>query len=385
MSKNRSLVAVSCLVVAGCSSAPTPDTSAPPAGETREALTPGVASSASSPSTETSHEEWRRAMAHSVPATGGCFTASHPSTTWTEVPCAKGPDHPFIPARGFHSHLVGGNLGGDFYADQNGNAITSAEGAFPVLTGVTSQNESFSLQINSEPANVGYCTPHLQDPGSEYCENEWQQFVYSDGWLLMQYWLIGVHGACPSGWNSATVGNEADCWINDAKGMVAVTPFPLADLGEVTLTAVAGTTDSVTLAVGTALTAVSQTSFLGLSSWWNAAEFNVFGPGGGEEVVLDPGSTILVRELVDGAQTPNMPTCGSESFTGETNSLSLVPNSCCALQGPAGIQFTESNVSGTAAPGCPGPNWCRPERCFLGQRWEGAPYCQCVPSRIRLE
>jgi hypothetical protein len=382
MSKTRSLITASFLVVAACSSASSSDTSAPPV-EKADALTPGVAGTVSSPSTATDHQEWRRAMAKSVPPRAGCFTASHPSTTWVEAPCGKAPDHPLIPARGgVHPDLVGGTAS-DFFAQEAGGAISSAEGAFPVVEGVTSGNESFSLQLNTQAANTGYCQPNLQDPGPVYCLDQWQQFVYLDGALFMQYWLIGVNGACPSGWGSYDNDGQADCWTNSTQ-VVAVPAFPLADLGEVTMTAVAGSTDSVTLGVGTTLYAVSQASFLGLWNWWNQAEFNVFGPGGGSEVVFDPGSTVLVRELVDAVHTSSVLSCGSGSFTGESNSLSLVPSSCCDLQGPAGIQFTESNVAGTAAIACPKPNYCEPQRCLFGAYWEGAPYCECVGGFHRV-
>jgi hypothetical protein len=383
MSKNRSLVAVSFLVVAGCSSASSPDTSAPRAEEITDAPALGVTSSVSSPSTTASHQEWRRAMAKSVPPKDGCFTVSHPSTTWIEVPCMKVPSQPGLPARGggVHPDIVG-STSGDFFAQVQGGAITSAEGAFPVVSGVTSANESLSLQLNSQPANTGYCQPNLQDPGPSYCQDQWQQFFYSGGYVFMQYWLIGVNGACPSvDWNPINNDGQLDCWINSPGK--AVPAFSLADLGEVTFTAVAGSTDSVTLAVGTTLYAASQTSFFGLWNWWNQAEFNVFGPGGGETVVFDPGSTVLVRELVDGPQASSVPTCGSGSFTGEMNSLSLVPSSCCALEGPAGIQFTESNAAGSAAFSCPSANYCEPQECLFGAHWEGAPYCECVGVTLR--
>jgi hypothetical protein len=384
MSKNRSFIAFSILAVAGCSSASSSDTSAPRAEEG----TLGAASSVSSPEAETSHQEWRRDMAKSVPTTGGCFTVSHPSTTWVQVPCGKAPDHPLIPAvpaRGaVHPETVGSNSG-DFFAQELGGAISSAEGAFPVLSGVTSANESFSLQLNTQAANTGVCAPNLQDPQPPYCQDQWQQFVYSDGLLFMQYWLIGMNAACPAGWGSFDNGGQADCFRNSTN-VVQVPAFPLSQLGEVVLTGVAGkTTDSVTLAVGTTLYSVSQSSLLGLWDWWNQAEFNVFGNGGGSEVVFDPGATVLVRQLVDGLQPSTSTTCGSGSFTGETNSLSLVPSSCCALPGPAGIQFTESNVSGATASGCPGPNFCAVHRCPVFAHWEGAPYCECVGSLRHIE
>jgi hypothetical protein len=104
-------------------------------------------------------------------------------------------------------------------------------------------------------------------------------------------------------------------------------------------------------------------SLLTLNTWWTAAEFNVFGPGGGTEVNFDANSTLLVRTSVDSPITSSVPSCVDTSFTGETNNLDLVPSSCCVLDGlqPA-VQFTESNVAGATAPGCPSSN-CTPKTC----------------------
>ena len=343
------MVGSACSSSPGQDGAPSSPSPAPPAnGEV------GAASSAVAPATK-GFEEWRQLMARTPLPTEGCFRATHPSTTWEKVTCSKGLQHPFIPAkRGTRPTTVGNGSNGDFAAQVSGT-MSWAEGAFPSVSGVTYATTAFSLQLNSQAQeNVGFCnTP--QDPTD--CQ-EWQQFVYSEGDLFMQYWLVNYGKTCPSGW----MAYGDDCYKNSS--VISVPTPALSSLASLVLTGAAGTTDTVTMSDGTGtLYTVSQASALDLNQWWSAAEFNVFGPGGGSEVTFNAGSTVMVRTSVEGSSAP---TCLQESFTGETNSLNLESGSaplCCALDGisPA-IQFWESNVAGATPPACP-PSTCSPKTC----------------------
>ena len=46
-------------------------------------------------------ETWRQAIVHTKRPRKACFTAKYPATAWTEVPCIKPPNTPFLRARGY--------------------------------------------------------------------------------------------------------------------------------------------------------------------------------------------------------------------------------------------------------------------------------------------
>jgi hypothetical protein len=348
----------SILAAAGCSSGqstPSSEANASGAEETAASLT-----AASPPLATKSLEDWRHEMAKTPPSKAGCFTVSHPSTTWVETACTTPPSSPVVPRKhGARAETVGGSFG-DFAAQET-SPITSAEGAFPLVTGVTFTTDQFSLQLNTEPASQPpFCTMNDQDPQTT-C-TEWQQFVYSAGGLFIQYWLIEYPKACPAGWTQFQNGTDNDCFQTGAN-MIGVPSPALTDLGNLTLTATAGSTnDTVVMSQGGTLYTVSQPTVFNLNDWWFDAEFNVFGPGGGAEVDLDPGSTLLVRTSVDTASPSSVVSCLDQSFTGEMNNLDAL-SPCCALNGlsPA-IQFTESNVAGATGPACPSST-CTPKTC----------------------
>src|SRR5690242_2256713 len=65
-------------------------------------------------STSLSHAEWRKAMSETRTPKDGCFRASHPDTTWKEVPCAKAhPRRHFDPVGGLVPRTVGSTNGDD--------------------------------------------------------------------------------------------------------------------------------------------------------------------------------------------------------------------------------------------------------------------------------
>jgi|CZKU01.1.fsa_nt_gi hypothetical protein len=375
------------LVLASCSSGPTED----PASSTAEALSANAATQAtSSASPAPAHKEWHRAMSKTRSSSkDGCFQATYPSTTWVEVPCTKAPDYPLIPAQG-GARAAGapetvGNNSGDSTSIASGT-ISWSEGSFPSVIGVNSEKangvaNTYSLQLNTNKFNTSACNGHSGCQG-------WEQFVFEGtGGGFIQYWLIGYGGTCPSGWtnNGAPAG---DCYRNS--GTSAPVPAQaITNLANLSVLGSAGSSDMLTIAVGNVVYMISQASVLGLNAGgWTTSEFNVFGDSGGDQAVFqDPGTTIVVQTLTESVTpTENAPQCGTSSFTGETNNLTLVPGSCCAIGGVSpGIQFEESNGS-PAAQSCqlvalPDPAWSSVGHPFdavrTGTDTDGATFFSC--------
>jgi hypothetical protein len=92
--------------------------------------------------------------------------------------------------------------------------------------------------------------------------------------------------------------------------------------------------------------AVANSDFvLGLSAGWTDAEFNVFGFCCRSQAIFNDGSTMDVQLIVDHG-TLAAPACVNQSFTAESNSLTLVeagPN--VTIQAWPQIRFTQSNVA----------------------------------------
>src|SRR5216684_359924 len=69
---------------------------------------------------------WRTFMNRILPPRKGCFTATYPSATWQEIPCAAGPSRTYGP-RPKRSQKVGHGI--DFEAQVAG-LMSSATGSF---------------------------------------------------------------------------------------------------------------------------------------------------------------------------------------------------------------------------------------------------------------
>jgi hypothetical protein len=251
---------------------------------------------------------------------------------------------------------VGGSQAGDVSSSAVG-LITFAEGSFPSVTGVTSAN-SYSVQLNTNrsQAGAGLCA---QAGSSSSCQL-WQQFVYSQSQqqAFIQYWLINATSCPSSQWKlvSATATTAGGCYMNSQMSP-QVGSLSITDLANMSMTATAGGTDTLTFSSGgDTLYKASQASVLGLDTFWTTAEFNVFGDGGGSAVNFNNGASIVVQTLTDLATAgspPGAPTCDPVSFTGETNNLTVVPSSCCPVRGGSpGIQFKESDVAGATPEAC---------------------------------
>jgi hypothetical protein len=304
-----------------------------------------------------SRETWRKSMSRAPSLRKGCFKASYPNTEWQQVPCSTAPPYPLASPHvlttasraGAGPKTVGNGV--DFSAQVSG-LISSAEGSFPSVSGVTGEvSESlpdlFILQLSSNFFDTTVC------PATS-CQG-WQQFLFGNDGALgaavgMQYWLLNYGQTCPAGWTSDGSG---DCYSNSMSTQVpAQTITNLAEL-TLTATAVSGGLDTVIVSTGSDMYSTSsEDTTLNLAQGWNVAEFNVLGGGGGGEAGFNDGSTITVKTSVESGTT-NPPTCVTEGFTAESNNLTLV-QPCCPEGGafPA-IEFTESNGSGATAPCTP--------------------------------
>jgi hypothetical protein len=285
--------------------------------------------------------------------------------------------------------------------------ITWAEGSFPSVIGVTTESDNgtsddYSLQLNTNPFSNTLCggAPNRSCVAA-------QQFLYVSAGagvsescsggvpcVFMQYWLVNYNTdgtTCPdASWHTSAPNS---CFKNSTNG-VAVPHAPITTLGQLALTGTAGTSDSAVYTTATTLYSVFQSSVLGLSSGWQAAEFNILGNAGGSNAHFNSGSSIVVQTLTDSTTpTTNAPSCPSTGSLGahtqETNDLSLVPGltSCpCTFGGNTpGIQFLEASPAPTTEPTCPlvpvDPNWSIINHPFdspvVGKDTDGAPLFAC--------
>lgn len=328
---------------AGSSSAPPVDVSVPP-----------LVAAASEVNREV--DEWRQQMVRTPHPKNGCFQATHPGTSWVEVPCATPPAVPFAPQS---PQNVGGSANDVSTTLLNSSTITWAEGSFPLVTGVSSSNTAYSLQMNT---NFLPSAPMCRGASNPSKCSGWQQFLYASPLLgganmvYIEYWLLNFDNPCPWGWLPAfPSGFGLSCFTNSA-GAVSVPPQPLSNLQNLVLTATAGSSsDSATLSVGGTLFSMSWSSLQNLAGQWMTAEFNVVGDGNGSQVAFDPGSTVVVKTRTNDTKgTRQQPGNTGTSFTAESNNLTIVPGSVCTFGGDhPGIQFMESNVAGVTPPVCP--------------------------------
>lgn len=318
-------------------------------------------------------ESWRKSLSAAPRPAHGCFRAEFPDSQWHEVPCDHSPRKLRLPGGGGGVQLetVGGPSG-DVTAQVPGG-ITQAEGSFDsVVTAGASDSlvgaGMYSLQINTEQFDTSVCS----GAGAGSTCKGWEQFVFDyDGTTSMQYWLIdyGPPGyTCPAphhvgvcspgyvytdGWCEIPLYGRTYCAANSPVVIAAAAaPTALASVNVQGRAAVGGSSDSFVANVGgAAATATGDNFFPDLSTKWHHAEFNVFGYGNSSTVNFDPNSTLVVRVGVDSGAAIG-PGCNFESFTAETNNLSITNTTITPLHnGHPSLIFTESNV-GTPSPSC---------------------------------
>jgi len=355
--------------------------------------------------TSTELESWRKTIIHTKRPKTGCFKATYPEAEWTEVPC-KTPPHILMPPRpkGAGSSLTQVGDGFDFVPYVSTGNISEAEGQILSETGVTSEYavacpsngityvcptsptynsatvNNYSLQLNTNPLATDVTSKSSACYGGASGCQEWEQFVYDTNACLgssaagsgfIQYWLLGYGGtSCPSpqasaalcasdgvtetGWCPAV----GDCVINAAScsspGVQAAKSLDQVKLNAF-IAGVQSTNDEMVITIGsTVYTTPGNNYFPDLNTTWNSAEFNVFGNGGADQAVFNAGSTIEIRTSIDSGVTTG-PDCSDESFTGESNNLTLVNTaSTPSISSLPSLVFTESNVTPLPSPpvGC---------------------------------
>jgi hypothetical protein len=107
-----------------------------------------------------------------------------------------------------------------------------------------------------------------------------------------------------------------------------------------------------------------------LAQGWTSAQFDVVGEGNGSEAMFnDSNAELVVQDDVTNADgQPGSPQCGLVGDTGETNNLTLVPNSCCTVSGTGSLVFTEGRGTGLTPLLCtntPEDNYFRLNTCSI--------------------
>ena len=313
------------------------------------------------PSTTT--PKWQQAIAQppSKSLGRGCYHASYPSLKWQATTCEVAPEVPFEPAP--VSPAANATVGdGTDYSAEVAGTISSATGSFgdvsPTITETgqyggqgTQVANAFSLQLNTEFFSNSPACSGSADPNNCLA---WQQFIYSydppsTTFVFMQYWLINYDAICPSGWFSYS----PDCYTNSPASSFSGGALTAADLASTQLTgsASAGGTDAVTLSFGGEATLVSNAdSVVDLAPYWNTAEFDVFGDGGGSQANFGASTTLEARTTLSDSSL-SAPKCVEEGFTAETNNLSLTNTPTIGTQGLPTTVSQQTNASPTT-PSC---------------------------------
>jgi hypothetical protein len=341
---------------------------------------PSSQTNAAQQATAVERETWRRAILHTRRPKRGCFTATYPETAWREVPCKPTPPtKPFYPRRvgGVRLPNTVGGTGPDFSAQPASGFISEGEGSFDSVSGVTSESNTagtantYSLQLNTDNFKTSACSTYSACRG-------WEQFVYeSSGTAYIQYWMIrwGAQGAScrtpvsPScdgshvfsnGWCPFSIPGTTDVYCaRNAASSISPASEPASSLGVLKMT---GTTsgvngnadDEIAVTAGSVSTGPGDNYFPDLGNQWQIAEFNVFGDGGSDAANFNTGSTLVVRTSV-ASGTALAPTCGQQSFTGESNNLTLVDlTPPVSHSGTPSLVFKESNVAGSTQTTCAG-------------------------------
>lgn len=334
-------------------------------------------------------ESWRKATVKTPRPNKACFMATYPEIAWHEVACKPPSQKLYPPRRGgaIRPETVGGANSTDFSAQVTGY-MSEAEGSFDSVTGVTSEcsvpcdsatdvcpanptcsiagaaANAYSLQLNTNTFSTTACkTLHAPASGKWGKCQGWQQFVYdSDGsGGSIQYWLVpyGPKGStCPLGWGqfsySATP-TDPDPPVYCYNILSPSNPAPAATIASLQAITVTGSAaglhaadDTLTITVGSMIySSPGENLFPDLDKQWNVSEFNIFGNGNNSQAVFNNGSTIVVRNSVDSGTT-SAPKSDEETYTGETNNLTLV----CTPMLETGtstawpsIKFAESNFN----------------------------------------
>jgi hypothetical protein len=336
--------------------------SAPTAPPKSKAATASPAAAAKKPQIARTRDAWHKSLLLLPRPETGCHTSSFPRVEWKPIPCTTPPPYPMPPARGrAKPFIVGGGGGNDFAARPTGT-ISSADGSFvSVSAGITEAGQfnatgaqisnAYTLQLNT---NFFTSTACAASPNAN-CKG-WEQFVYmndnSNHAAFIQYWLIQYNTTCPAGWiqfQFPPPSTDIYCFRNSPGAVSLTAAQPVSNFANMTLTGAATTSsDGVTMTVGASAFTTAGSNLVNAAAGWTDAEFNVFGDAGGGQANFGANSTLRVRTTVHNG-TKTAPACSAESFTGETNNLTLVGTAPILTQPSPAVEFTESNVAGSTA------------------------------------
>jgi hypothetical protein len=264
---------------------------------------PALAAPRPVPATKT---QWQADIAHLRQPGAGCYQASYPAVQWHVVKCVAAPRVPLKPASWSRpavktaSAEVGGGSG---YSAQVQGLISQATGTFTdVSPGISEEGgvpgsgsytaNDFTLQLNSQFFVGSPTCGGSSDPSGCLA---WQQFAYVYGnptssYIYMQYSLINYDATCPADWATTSSSTTSNSCVAFSPA-VPVPTLTAAQLATVSLTGSATSAgDSVSLSSGSGqVTSIEGSdNFLYLASFWNTAEWGVFGPGNGGEAYFGP-------------------------------------------------------------------------------------------------
>jgi len=308
---------------------------------------------------------WRKSLLQLERPAEGCYESSFPRVEWRPVACGEAPKYPMPPARGIARHfVVGGGGSNDFAANPTGT-ISAVEGTFPSISaGLTESGpignsganiaNTYTLQINTNQFASSACAG---SPNPD-CKG-WEQFVYENNNVshraFIQYWLIRFNTTCPAGgWQQFSFAGDTDIYCFQSTTTASLpAAVPVSAFGTLSMgAAVTSSSDQVTVTAGANAVTRVGINAVATAAGWTDAEFNVFGDGGnssgGGQAGFGANSTMVVKTTVHNG-TRNAPACQAESFTGETNNLTLVGMNPIATQASPAIEFTQSNIPGTPA------------------------------------
>ena len=290
-------------------------------------------------------DSWRTSIAKVPLPHEGCFTASYPDMKWTEVGCVAAPSQPFLAedASPAGADTVGATK--DYAAVVTGH-MSAASGFFPSVSGLKSEKDGgvanmYALQLNSNFMPNDKACKNAADPS--LCHG-WQQFIYNNNYqqAFMQYWLGDFNEPCPAGWTTHKKNGNTACFVNSAAVSVPFQAIDQLPYLSVTGSAAARGLDAVVVTTQeNAYSTTGNDSVVYLANYWNTAEFNVFGDGGGTRADFNKGTSITVQiDVKNGRKVA--PVCQeNDGTTAETNNLALGP--CTASRGTTpSVSFTET-------------------------------------------
>jgi hypothetical protein len=326
-----------------------------------------AAAQARSPELVRAQTEWHQALLRLPNPGQGCYRATYPRVEWIPGTCKPGPKYPAIPPKGISRPFTVGNGGSNDFASNPTGTITGVDGTFPdpsvgltetgpIANSGPSFSDTYTLQINTNQFTSAAC---MGSPNPN-CKG-WEQFVYENNPgtndIYIQYWLIKYNATCPGAqWTQFQFTADPDIYcFQSTLASPTMSGHSVSEFGSNNLrfsATVTPSSDQVVITIGGDGAMMPGINAVDVAAGWVDAEFNVFGDGGdssgGGQAAFGASSTIVVKNTVHNG-TRNAPMCDMQSFTGETNNLTLAGMGPIPTQASPAIEFTESNVLGSLA------------------------------------